>query len=94
MGALITKLFAPGSPPLVEIDTAGACSSECCDEVEVVSSSSSSSEPHTHASAHAVTDSYNTIPDIENIPCSYGTYVAARKVCQMSGGQQGMKLQH
>ena len=92
MGALITKLFAPGSTPLVEIDTTGACSSECCDEVEVVSSSSSSSEPHTHASAHAVTDSYNTIPDIENIPCSSGTYAVGLGASQTSGGQQGMKL--
>ena len=91
MGALITKLFAPGAPPLVDIDTTGACSSECCDEVEVVSSSSS--ESHTHESAHAVTDSYNTIPpDIENVPCSSGTSVVAPKACQMSGGMQGMKL--
>ena len=92
MGALITKLFAPGSPPLVEIDTTGACSSECCDEVEVVSSSSSSSEPHTHESGHAVTESYNTIPDIENIPCSSGTYVAAPKACLTSGETPGIKL--
>ena len=87
------KLFAPGAPPLVEIDTTGACSSECCDEFEVVSSSSSSSEPHTHESGHAVTNSYNTIPpDIENIPCSSGTYVVAPKVCQTSGGMQGIQL--
>ena len=86
MGAMLQKLFAPGSPPLVEIDTTGACSSECCDEVEVVSSSSS--EPHTHASGHAVTDSYNTIPpDIENT-CESGTYAVGLKVSQMSGRQQ------
>ena len=90
MGALITKLFAPGSTPLVEIDTTGACSSECCDEVEVVSSSSS--EPHTHESGHAVTNSYNTIPpDIENT-CESGTSVAAPKVCQTYGEMQSMKL--
>ena len=95
MGALtmgMQKLFGPGAPPLFEIDTTGACSSECCDEVEVVSSSSSSSEPHTHPSAHAATESYNTIPDIENVPCSSGTSVAEPKVCQMSGGQQGIRL--
>ena len=96
MGALtmgMQKLFGPGAPPLVTVDTTGACSSECCEEVEVVSSSSSSSsEPHTHASAHAVTDSYNTIPDIENIPCSSGTYVVAPKVCQTSGRKMDMKL--
>ena len=91
MGALITKLFAPGAPPLVEIDTTGACSSECCDEVEVVSSSSSSSEPHTHESGHAVTESYNTIPDIENV-CSSGTSVVERKAFQTSGEMQGIKF--
>ena len=91
MGALITKLFAPGSPPLVEIDTTGACSSECCDEVEVISSSSSSSEPHTHESVHAVTESYNTIPDIENV-CESGISVVVPKVCQTFGGKMDMKL--
>ena len=94
MGAFLEKLFGPGSPPPIQVDTTGACSSECCDEVEFVSSSSSNSEPHTHPSAHAVTDSYNTIPDIENVPCSSGTSVAERKVCQMSGGQQGIRLEH
>ena len=92
MGAMLQKLFAPGAPPLVEIDTTGACSSECCDEVEVISSSSSSSEPHTHESAHAVTESYNTIPDIENIQCESGTSVVAPKVCQTFGGKMDMKL--
>ena len=82
------KLFGPGATPLVEIDTTGACSSECCDEVEVISSSSN--EPHTHASAH---ESYNTMPpDIENVPCSSGTYAVAPKVCQTSGGMPGIKL--
>ena len=89
MGAFLQKMFGPDATPLVEIDTTGACTSECCDEVEVISSSSS--EPHTHASAHAVTDSYNTIPDIENT-CESGTSVVAPKVCQTFGGQQGMKL--
>ena len=88
MGAFMQKLFGPGATPLVEIDTTGACSSECCDEVEVISSSSS--EPHTHASAH---ESYNTIPpDIENIPCESGTSVVAPKVCQTSGRKIDMKL--
>ena len=90
MGAFMQKLFGPGATPLVEVDTTGACASECCDEVEVISSSSS--EPHTHASAHAVTDSYNTIPDIENIPCSSGTSVVAPKVRQTFGGKMDMKL--
>ena len=86
---MLQKLFAPGAPPLVEIDTTGACSSECCDEIEVVSSSSSSSEPHTHASAH---ESYNTIPpDTENV-CSSGTYAVGPKASQTFGGMPGMKL--
>ena len=80
MGAFIEKLFGPGDTPLVEIDTSGACESECCDSVEIISSSSSSSEPHTRPSAHAVTDSYNTIPEFEKVPCAYGTYVVAAKV--------------
>ena len=82
------KLFGPGATPLVEVDTTGACASECCDEVEVISSSSS--EPHTHASAH---ESHNTIPpDIENVPCSSGTYAQALGPSQTSGGMPGMKL--
>ena len=81
------KLFGPGATPLIEIDTTGACSSECCDEVEVISSSSS--EPHTHASAH---ESYNTIPpDIENV-CESGISVVVPKVCQTFGGKMDMKL--
>ena len=89
MGAMLQKLFAPSAPPLVEIDTTGACSSECCEEIEVVSSSSSSSKPHTHASAH---ESYNTIPpDIKNV-CESGTYAVGLKVSQTSGGMPGMKL--
>ena len=94
MGALVTKLFAPGAPPLVEIDTTGACSSECCDEVEVVSSSSSSSidsEPHTHESGHAVTESYNTIPDIENV-CSSGTCAVGPRASQAFGRKMDIKL--
>ena len=81
-------MFGPGAPPLVEIDTTGACSSECCDEVEVISSSSS--EPQAHASAH---ESYNTIPpDIENIPCESGTYAVGSKELQTSGSKMNMKL--
>ena len=90
MGALIQKLFGPGATPLVTVDTTGACSSECCDEVEVVSSSSS--EPHTHESGHAATESYNTVPpEVENL-CSSGTSVAERKVCQTSGKMPGTRL--
>ena len=88
--ALATKLFGPGANPLVEVDATNACTSECCEEVEVLSSGSSSSEPHTHASAH---ESYNTIPpDIENVPCLSGTYAVAPKVSQTSGRKMDMKL--
>ena len=63
MGALIQKMFGSADPsPILAVETV-TCSSECCDEVEVVSSSSS--EPHTHESAHAATESYasfSTIP--------------------------------
>ena len=86
MGALLQKMFGPGATPLVEVDTTGACSSEWCDEVEIISFSSS--EPHTHASAH---ESYSTIPpDIENV-CESGSYAVGLKVSQTSGGMPGMK---
>ena len=92
MGALAQKLFGPGANPLVEVDATGSCTSECCEEIEVVSSSSSSSEPHTHESAHAATENYNTVlPEIENA-CSSGASVVERKVYQTSGGMRGMRL--
>ena len=86
--ALATKLFGPGAGPLLEVDTSGACSSECCEEIEVLSSSSS--EPHTHASAHE--SSYNTIPPEQENVCSSGTSVVGRKVYQTSGGKPGTRL--
>ena len=90
MGALVQKLFGPGATPLLEVDASNSCSSECCEEVEVVSSSSS--EPRTHESAHAATESYNTIPpDIENV-CSSGTYAAERKVLVTYGEMQSTRL--
>ena len=88
--ALAQKLFGPGAGPLLEVDATGSCTSECCEEVEVISSSSS--EPHTHESAHAATESYNTVPpEIENL-CSSGMSVVERKVYQTSGGKPGMSL--
>ena len=87
MGALLQKMFGPGANPLVEVDATGSCTSECCDEVEIVSSSSS--EPRTHASAH---ESYNTIPpDIENVPCASGNSAAAPEVSASPGVRLGMK---
>ena len=56
MGALIEKLFGGGGP-LVSLDTSGACSSKCCDEV-VSESSDSVVSPHTvltHESWHEPT---------------------------------------
>ena len=90
MGALLQKFLGPGANPLVEVDASKSCSSECCEDVEIISSSRSSSEPHTHASAH---ESHNTIPpDIENIPCESGTSVVGPKVSQTSGSKMDMKL--
>ena len=79
MGQVLDKLFGPGAAPLVEVETQGACSSQCCEDLEIVSSSSS--EPLTHASGHAATDSWATVEDIEkHVPCASGTSVAARVV--------------
>ena len=89
MGIVLDKLFGPGAAPLVEVETQGACSSQCCEDLEVVSSSSS--EPLTYASAHAATDSYSTIPP-ELETCVSGTSVVERKVYQTSGGMLGMRL--
>ena len=86
MGNLIMQKLFGGGGPLIEVETQGACSSECCDEIEIISSSSS--EPHTHASAH---ESYNTIPpDIENI-CESGISAVGLKAYQTSGRTMGMK---
>ena len=89
MGALIQKLFGSAEPtPLVAVDTV-TCSSECCDEVEVVSSSSS--EPRTHESAHAATESYHTVPpDIET--CASGTCAPAPGPSRAYGERRATKL--
>ena len=88
--ALAQKLSGSARLPLVEVDATGSCTSECCEEVDVVSSSSS--EPHTHESAHAATESYNTVPpDIEST-CASGTSVVERKLCQTSGKMPGTRL--
>ena len=61
MGIIIDKLFGGGGP-MVEADTAGSCTSKCCD-TEVVSEVSSSSSEHTHASLHALSrPSFETLP--------------------------------
>jgi hypothetical protein len=91
MGVVFDKLFGPGAAPLVEAETQGACSSQCCEDLEVVSSSSS--EPLTHASAHAATDSWATEEEIEkHVPRASGTSVAARVVSRESGQTRATRL--
>ena len=89
--ALAQKLSGSAPLPLVELDATGSCTSECCEDVEVVSSSSSS-EPHTHESGHAATESYNTVPpDIENT-CASGTCARAPGLSRASGEMRATKL--
>ena len=61
MGDIIAKLFGPGATPLVEVETQGACSSQCCEEVV----SESSDSPKTHPSRHAASSFGTLPPDIE-----------------------------
>ena len=79
---VLDKLFGTNAAPLVEVETQGACSSQCCEDLEVVSSSSS--EPLTHASAHAATESYNTIPP-ELETCASGTFAVAQEASGVHG---------
>jgi len=83
---ILQKLFG-GAGPLIEVETQGACSSQCCEEVV----SESSDSPTTHPSRHAAS-SFGTIPpEIENT-CESGISAVAPKVCQTSGGNMGIKL--
>ena len=87
MGNLIMQKLFGGGGPMIEVETQGACSSQCCEEVV---SESSDSPTTMHPSRHAPS-SYATIPpEIENT-CESGTYAVAPKVCQTSGGNMGMK---
>ena len=66
MGALLEKLFG-ASAPLVSLDTSGACSSKCCDEVSETSDVMSPHTVLTHASWHEPTDKiFATDPPIPN----------------------------
>ena len=67
MGIVLDKLFGPGAAPLVEVETQGACSSQCCEEVV----SESSDSPRTHPSRHAAS-SFGTLPPDIEIPCESG----------------------
>ena len=82
------KLFGGGGP-LIEVETQGACSSQCCEEVV---SESSDSPTKTHPSRHAASSFETLPPEIESIPCESGTSVVAPKVCQTSGGNMDTKL--
>ena len=85
MGNILQKLFGGGAP-LIEVETQGACSSQCCEEVV----SESSDSPKTHPSRHA-DSSFGTIPnEIENI-CESGTFAVAQKVSQTSGRNMDIK---
>ena len=85
MGNILQKLFGGGAP-MIEVETQGACSSQCCEEVV----SDSSDSPKTHPSRHA-DSSFGTIPpDIQTI-CESGTSAVAQKVSQTSGRNMDMK---
>ena len=86
MGNLIMqKLFGDGGP-LIDVETQGACSSQCCEEIV----SESSDSPKTHPSRNAAS-SFGTIPpEIENI-CESGISAVAQKVSQTSGVNMDMK---
>jgi len=74
---------------MIDVETQGACSSQCCEEVV----SESSDSPKTHPSRHAAS-SFGTIPpEIENI-CESGTSAVAQAVSQTSGVKQDMKRSH
>ena len=85
MGIVLDKLFGSAAP-LVEVETQGACSSQCCEEVV----SESSDSPKTHPSRHA-DSSFGTIPpEIKKI-CESGTSAVAPKSCQTPGVKQDIK---
>ena len=93
MGALIEKLFGGGGP-LVSLDTSGACSSKCCDEVS--ESSDSVISPHTvltHESWHEPTADkiFTTDPPHEesSIPNEAKTN---EKKCESGSCAQGLEV--
>ena len=101
MEGLIEKLFGGGGP-LVSLDTSGACSSKCCDEVS--ESSDSVVSPHTvltHESWHEPTADrvWTTDPPEESsIPneaktnekkCESGTCVVGPVVLANPGDVRG-----
>ena len=65
MGNILNKLFGGGGPVVESnLQTQGACQSQCCDTeiISETSSSSSSDSMRTHASRHVKSRSFETIP--------------------------------
>ena len=88
MGNLIMQKLFGGGGPMIEVETQGACSSQCCEEVV---SESSDSPTTTHPSRHAAS-SFGTIPpEIENT-CESGISAVVPKVYQISGEKMDMKF--
>ena len=85
MGTVLQKLLG-GPGPLIEIETGGACSSQCCDEVVSEVSSSSSSSHHTHASWHEKSR------EQERNICDSGSFAQVQAVLANPGEPQVMKF--
>ena len=65
---------------MIDVETQGACSSQCCEEVV----SESSDSPKTHPSRHA-DSSFGTIPpEIEKI-CESGKYAVVQEASDFRG---------
>ena len=86
MGSYLTTLFGPGAGPLVEVETQGACSSQCCEEVV----SESSGSPKTHPSRHAAS-SFGTLPPDIEIPCESGKSVLVPEASDVRGEPRDTK---
>ena len=88
MGNLMMQKLFGGGGPLIEVETHGACSSQCCEEVV---SESSDSPTTTQPSRHAAS-SFGTIPPgIESIPCESGTCALEHAVSEESGVKPDMR---
>ena len=89
MGNLIMQKLFGGGGPMIEVETQGACSSQCCEEVV----SESSDSPKTHPSRHAASSFGTLPPEIENT-CESGISAVEQAVSQESGVKQDMKRSH
>ena len=86
MGNLILQKLFGGGGPMIDVETQGACSSQCWEEVV----SESSDSPKTHPSRHAASSFGTLPPEIENI-CESGTSAVAQAVSQESGVKQDIR---